>query len=70
MVPVLLVTVIDSEAPVRVATTDWFVAPVVEYTIEAVGAVVSIQFTVAVVEPVFPASSMKSKTNDPLELKV
>ena len=65
-----MVTVIDSEAQVKVATTSWFVAPVVEYTIEAVGAVVSIQFTVAVVEPVFPASSTKSKTNDPLALKV
>ena len=65
-----MVTVIDSEAPVRVATTDWFVAPVVEYTIEAVGAVVSIQFTVAVVDPVFPASSTNSKMNDPLALKV
>ena len=65
-----MVTVIDSEAQVKVATTDWFVAPVVEYTIEAVGAVVSIQFTVAVVEPVFPASSTNSKMNDPLALKV
>ena len=34
------------------------------------GAVVSIQFTVAVVEPVFPAASTKSNTNDPLALKV
>ena len=30
VVPVLLVTVIDSEAPVRVAITFWLVAPVVE----------------------------------------
>ncbi len=30
----------------------------------------SIQLTVAVVEPVFPAASMKSNTNDPLALKV
>ena len=31
---------------------------------------VSIQFTVAVVDPVLPASSTKSKTNDPLALNV
>ena len=30
----------------------------------------SIQLTVAVVDPVFPASSTKSNTNDPLALKV
>ncbi len=30
----------------------------------------SIQFTVAVVDPVFPAASTKSNTNDPLALKV
>ena len=60
----------DSLAPVRVAITDWFVAPVVEQIIVAVGAVVSIQFTVAVVEPVFPAASWNSKVNDPLFEKV
>ncbi len=36
----------------------------------AVGATVSIQVTVAVVEPVLPASSTKLKVNDPEALKV
>ncbi len=70
LLPELLVIVIASEAPVRVATTFWLVAPVVEYVIEAVGGVVSIQVTVAVVDPVFPASSTYSNTNEPVLAKV
>ena len=65
-----MVTVIGSLAQVRVAITDPLVEVDGTYSIIAVGEVVSILFTIAVVEPVFPAASMNVKVYDPLDVKV
>ncbi len=53
-----------------VATTDPLVVVDGEYSIVAIGEVVSIQVTEATSDPVFPASSTNSKVNEPLALKV
>ena len=61
--PELLVIVMGSDSPVRVAVTDPVVVTRVEYTTVAVGGVrsgVSIMFTVLVIDQVFPARSVYS----------
>ena len=54
---------IHSDAHVNVAVTFQLVAVAGLYVTVAVGAVLSIQFTVAVVSPVFPAASSNSNVN-------
>ena len=62
--------VILSENPVIVAVTFWLVRVSTEYITQAVGAVVSIQSTVAVAVQVFPARSSKVNTNERFQVKV
>ena len=59
--PELLVIIIGSLSPVRVAITDQVVARSVEYTTVAVGGMrsgVLITFTVLMMDPVLPARSV------------
>jgi hypothetical protein len=59
--PELLVIVMGSDSPVRVAITDPVVVTSVEYDTLAVGGMrsgASIIFTVLVMDPVFPARSV------------
>ena len=68
--PELLVIVIFSLAPVRVATTDPLVVTDGEYSMVAVGVTRSILDTVAVTDPVFQAASSNWNTNEPFVVKV
>ena len=52
------------------ATTSWFVGFVVLYDIWAIGVVLSIQSTVAVVAPTFPASSTNSNVKLPFSVNI
>lgn len=68
--PPLLVTTIGSERPVSTATTSVFVREDGAYSTVAVGAIKSeIHDTVAVAEPVLPAISSNSNTNEPFQVK-
>ena len=68
--PPLFVILISSLASNNVATTFLFVGCVVEYFTFAVGAVLSIFLTVAVVFPLFPSSSTNSNVNVPFFVNV
>lgn len=68
--PVALSPVTVSENPVMVTVTSWFVNPVVENSADAVGAILSIRVTVAVVCQVFPAKSSKVNVNDQVFVNV
>jgi hypothetical protein len=67
--PVALSPVSDSENQVSTTRTGFLVRAPVEGEIVAVGLVVSIQLTVAVVAQVLPARSEKVKTKEPLPVK-
>ena len=68
--PSLFVIVISSLASSNVATTFPFVGLVTSYFIFAVGTTLSIQFTVAVTLPLFPALSANSKVKVPFSVNV